>query len=71
MKRRFSYWALALVVAFVMLLAFAGVAMAAVPANGGGGLAFGDMHAQHAQDGMLGGSMNPGTHQGIYGWTGM
>lgn len=37
---------------------------------GGTGASFGDHHATHAQDmGGFTGTENPGTHQGLVGWT--
>ena len=70
MQRRISYWGLALLLAFVLVLGFAGVAQAATPASDGAGQTFGLHHAEHAQMGMLGQGMNPGMHRGFYGWTG-
>lgn len=61
---------LTLCVALLILVAFAGTALAATPANDGAGQAYGQAHATCAQAGHLGGSANPGMHRGITGWTG-
>ena len=54
----------ALTVAVVAVLA------GAAPADADTGAAFGDHVATCAQGGMLSGTHNPGTHDGIVGWDG-
>lgn len=55
----------------VLALSLAAPALA-VNGSGGAGAAFGAHHATHAQE-MTGftADMNPGTHTGFAGWTGM
>ncbi|MRS12597.1 MAG: hypothetical protein EG823_05955 [Actinobacteria bacterium] len=51
----------------VLLLAVAAPAFAVSGADGAG-RTFGQVHADHAQAGMLGAGMNPGMHNGFAGW---
>lgn len=57
----------AFVLVAVLMLALAAPALA-VTGAGGAGQVFGQMHAEHARDGVLGQEMNPGNHQGFSGW---
>jgi hypothetical protein len=70
LSTRRSRVVLTLALAIVLLLVFAGTALAQTPANDGWGQSFGQHHAACAQMGMLGKDMNPGTHLGLAGWEG-
>lgn len=59
---------LAVALAVVLVLVVASPAFAVSGADGQGRL-FGQIHAEHARMGMLGGEMNPGVmHRGFSGW---
>jgi hypothetical protein len=60
----------AVVIASAALLVVPASALATTGA-GGAGLSFGDHHAGMAQSGELDGAMNPGMHDGFFGWTPM
>jgi hypothetical protein len=56
------------VLAIALVLAMSAVAFAATPADGGAGRDFGKHHPECARACGLSGEMNPGMHQGLYGW---
>lgn len=59
---------MAVALALVLVLALAAPAFAVSGADGAGE-GFGQMHAEHAREGMLDGEMNPGVmHRGFSGW---
>jgi hypothetical protein len=68
MKRRVLLMLLVVTLALVLTVSLAGAALAATPASDGAGQAFGQHHADMAQQGGLGQDMNPGMHQGFTGW---
>jgi hypothetical protein len=70
MQRRLGSSIVILILALALTLGLGGAALAATPANDGAGRAFGQQHAEHAQQGMIGRDMNPGMHQGFSGWMG-
>ncbi len=70
MRRQILFLIVTLALALVLIFGLAGTVFAATLTDDGAGEAFGFHHAEHAQQGMIGGDTNPGVHEGVSGWMG-